>query len=505
MATPTADKLRVYFPSLYLSADGQALPQYTADAGGTLSTLVDAALTQADDYWNGAIGWFEGNTLTPDLQGQFFHVKDFDAASDTLTLSRDLPAVPQVGDTYRLVLGGNWRSTMETFGMLVGGVLPELKTLNGVQITGLTITKASALLGAGTLTIFYKRSQQMLYIKMGTQAYGVGLDVSTSVTGGIVFAADGQAWLQVDVSATLLPTVDRTDTRTLAFPERTLTPDFEGYETTGYGGKTRYRLECLKNVDPADAMVDLSVYTGKPAGSSTTIASGQSLGLTAGSFDVTDATGWPTKSFWVKNKTVNSAVGDCRYVSYRSGNTLYCLAVDWATLAFNTGTSQIRQGDVLVGASSGATAVVDQIMIASGTWATSDAAGTLLLKKMVGTFTSSEYLRVSGANMARAAAASVLSLRGYTAVAWAASQAIELMSDVDLGLNKPAVNQYENPVSETLAPANVTFKDAYNAATALAMGNLAFGKLHGVWRREWIMDGHQSRSAVDADTRYSWS
>jgi hypothetical protein len=90
-------------------------------------------------------------------------------------------------------------------------------------------------------------------------------------------------------------------------------------------------------------------------------------------------------------------------------------------------------------------------------------------------------------------------------VAWAASQAIELMSDVDLGLNKPAVNQYENPASETLAPANVTFKDAYNAATALAMGNLAFGKLHGVWRREWIMDGHQSRSAVDADTRYSWS
>src|SRR5690606_25836744 len=136
MATPTADKLRVYFPSLYLSADGQALPQYTADAGGTLSTLVDAALTQADDYWNGALGWFEGNTLTPDLQGQFFHVKDFDAASHTLTLSRDLPAVPQAGDTYRLVLGGNWRSSIETFGMLVGGVLPERKPVNGVQITG---------------------------------------------------------------------------------------------------------------------------------------------------------------------------------------------------------------------------------------------------------------------------------------------------------------------------------------------------------------------------------
>jgi hypothetical protein len=61
------------------------------------------------------------------------------------------------------------------------------------------------------------------------------------------------------------------------------------------------------------------------------------------------------------------------------------------------------------------------------------------------------------------------------------------------------------PLTETTAPDNVIFKDATSAATALQLDNLAPGKLHGVWRREWIMDGHQARAGIDADTRYSWS
>ncbi len=505
MATPTADKLRVHFPSKNLAADGDALPTYTADAGGALNAIVDAALTQADGYWAGAVGWFLGNTPTVALQGQFFHVKSFDAATDKLTLSRELPAVPAAGDTFRLVLGGNWRSSHETFGMLMGGVLPELKTVSGVNITGLTIKKASALLGEGTLTVQYTRSLQILRIKMGTQALGVGLDVSASVTDGIVFAADGQAFIQVDVNAASLPTSDKADTWTLAYPERTLTPDYEGYETKNdVGGKTRYRLECVRNADAVDSMVDLTVYAGKPSGAATTISTG-SLGTGAGSFDVAAAADWPTKGFWIRNKTVNAGVGDCRYVNYRSGNTLYCLGVDWATLAFGTGTSEIKQGDVLVGATSGATAVVDQVVLASGSWAGGDAAGTLLLRKVVGAFQNAEYLRVSSVNMARAAGASALGLRGYAAVAWAAGNAIEPLPDVDLGMNKPAANQYENPAAETVQPANVAFRAAWDKTTALDLGNLAPGKLQGVWRREWIMDGHQGRAGIVADTRYSWS
>ena len=174
MATPTADKLRIYFPSKYLSVDDDPLTEYVADAGGSVRTIVDAALVQAADYWNGAVGFFEGDTTTAALQGEFFHVRDFDAATDTLTLSRDLPGVPVAGDTYRLVLGGNWRSSHETFGMTVSGDLPELLPVAGTNITGLTVKKASGLLGAGTLSLFYDQSEDLLYAKMGAEEFEIG-------------------------------------------------------------------------------------------------------------------------------------------------------------------------------------------------------------------------------------------------------------------------------------------------------------------------------------------
>ena len=142
--TPTADKLRVYYPSKNLSSDGAALPLWTTTAGSELTKIVATSLSQADDYWAGAIGWFEGNTTTIALQGHFFHVKGFNNASRTLTLTQDLPAVPQSGDTFRLVLGGNYRSSTEVVGMLVGGALPEFKPVVGVQVTGVTIKKVSA-------------------------------------------------------------------------------------------------------------------------------------------------------------------------------------------------------------------------------------------------------------------------------------------------------------------------------------------------------------------------
>ena len=504
MATPTADKLRIFFPSKYLGADGDPLPQYTADAGGDELTIADAALSEADGYWDGAIGWFDGNTLTPALRGAFFHVKSF--ATGALTLARDLPAAPQAGDTYRLALGGNYRSSQETFGMLVGGVLPELNPVAGVNVTGLTIKKASAKLGAGTLSVHYNQTLEEVYIKMDAQNYGVGLDVSTNLTDAIVFAEDGQGWVQVDVVAASLPPGNQTDTWTLSHPQQTLTPDYEGYETkNSLGGKTRYRLEAVMNIDPLNAMVGLSVYSGRPYAPPTVIATGGSLGTAQGSFDVGDASAWPTKGFWIKNKTVNAGAGDCRYVNYRSGNTLYCFAVAWARLGFDAGSTQINPGDQITDGVTGATAVVDQVEVTGGGWGTNDAAGTLLLKNVVGSFGNNNAIQVSAVTVATADGNSVLGLRGYTAVNWAAGNTIELMADVDIGFDKPGALQYENPAAETVAPANVVFKDATTQTDAIDLGNLGATKLHGLWRREWIMDEHQARAGIDADTTYSWS
>lgn len=505
MATPTADKLKIYFPSKNLTADGQTLPILTVDSG-TVSTIVDAALTQADGYWEGAIGWFLGNTTTVALRGQFFHVRSFDAAGDTLTLSRELPAVPQAGDTYRIALGGNWRSSHETFGMLVGGQLPELATVSGVNITGLTITKASALLGEGTLSVEYTYASQILRIKMGTQDLGVGLDVSSDVSGGVIFAADGQAFIRVNVTVASLPTADATDTWTLTYPERTFSPDFEAYETAeGSGGRTRYRLECLKNDDSVDGMVDLTAYVDRPSGTASTIATGSSLGLVAGSFDVTDASDWPTRSFWVRNSTANGSAGDCRYVKYRSGNTLYCYGIDWAVLGFDQGTSALQQGDAVSGFSSGATAVVDQVLVTSGSWGGSDAAGILLLKMVTGNFMDNEKIVIGATQMAMSDGASYAGLRGHQATTWSAADVVSVMADVDIAVALPSSGQFEDPSGETIAPDDVEFAYAEDTASAIPLGNLAPGAITGVWRREWIMDGHQSRAGIIGDTIYSWS
>src|SRR5437660_1396873 len=119
MPPATIDKLRAYLPTRTISADGQALPQYTVTAGST-SVFLNATLNvPAAGYLNGAIGWFDGNTSTTGLRGAFFHVQS--STTGQVILAKNLPAVPQVGDTFRLVLGGGYRSAQEAFGMSANG------------------------------------------------------------------------------------------------------------------------------------------------------------------------------------------------------------------------------------------------------------------------------------------------------------------------------------------------------------------------------------------------
>ncbi|MCL2648724.1 MAG: hypothetical protein FWD61_17265 [Phycisphaerales bacterium] len=85
-----------------------------------------------------------------------------------------------------------------------------------------------------------------------------------------------------------------------------------------------------------------------------------------------------------------------------------------------------------------------------------------------------------------------LGLRGYTAVNWSSGNAIELMSDVDLGINKPLLNQYENPASETIAPANVIFKDAGLDVTSrfdmrCIQHNVTASRHHAFLREGWTI------------------
>lgn len=80
----------------------------TADSG-TTSTLTDNALTQADDYWNH--GRIE---ITKGSKTYYRKVKDFDAATDTVTLDVELPEAVDNTCTYVLYKGCD--QTWETCG-----------------------------------------------------------------------------------------------------------------------------------------------------------------------------------------------------------------------------------------------------------------------------------------------------------------------------------------------------------------------------------------------------
>ena len=497
----TADKLRVYLASKDLAVDGDPIPQRTADAGGTVETIVDAGITEATDYWNGALGWFDGNTVTAALCGKFFHVRDWNLGTTTLTLSKELPAIPVTGDTFRLVRGGKIRSSQEAFGMTADGALPEVETVAGLNITGLTVKKVAGMLGEDLLTLKYDFANDLLFAKIGTNPFGVGLNVSANVVDGHVYVNDGIGFVRVDVVVASLPGSDQEDDWDLAYPERTLTPDYEGYETKdSKGGKTRYRLEVAKNLDPT-GMTGLTVQTGRPAGAQTAIAAGESLGLAAGAFAVVDATGWPASGFWALNTTKN----DCRYVDFRSGLELNCLGVEWAKLPFDAGLDEVFPGDFVEGVTSLANAYVDQVVLTSGSWAGLDAAGYLLLKRVVGTFLNNESLEVAAVPKATANGASVRGLRDKIAVAWAAADIVLPMPDVDVGTELPVLLAFTDPLRETDAPAGIVFQAAYSTATALALGNLASGGLVGVWRREWIVYDTQPRDGMNPDSTYVWT
>jgi hypothetical protein len=90
------------------------------------------------------------------------------------------------------------------------------------------------------------------------------------------------------------------------------------------------------------------------------------------------------------------------YKSSASGWTAVALGKQ---MAFDTGSVVILEGNTVTGATSGATGVVSRVVVESGTWVTSTAAGRLILSSSTGTFVAAENLTVSAAVRAKAGGA----------------------------------------------------------------------------------------------------
>jgi len=328
-AVPTADKLRAYYPYKDNASDGQVSPELTVDSAG-VNYVVDATLTEADDYWNGAIIRFEADTTTSALQGTYHHVMDFVAADDKLIFAHDMPATPVNTDTFRIFFGGSWRTSHEIPGFTATGL---------TDVTGVTIDHACYLNGAGNGTLEYDSAptESLRWTAPDDSNPGAWVDVSSAGAGTsyVLYSEDPDKFLEVTVVYASLPVGDESDTIALAQPEGILIPDFEGYEFDG-SNKTRYHLIPIKNNDAADSMTDLRVWV-VPSDDGTDSTTTTTRDNTAGALGITDASDWPERSFWVYNSTRT----DCRFVFYRSGNTCYCAAAGAGLRGLTSATWQI--------------------------------------------------------------------------------------------------------------------------------------------------------------------
>ena len=461
--------------------------------------ISDSVNTQADGFFDGAMGWFLGTTTTVALRGQRFHVKTH--ASNEFNLAKPLPATPVIGDTFRIVMGGKYRTTQELFGLYWNGVFPEL--IATTPITGVTVKRVSALIGANTLHLKYTSGVKELSISINGTDFGVVEAFTINRTGVALYLPNSDGFIIVDVVTASLPGSTGTTTYTITVPDNPLTPDYEGYESENdLKGKTRFRMHVIKN-ESADTLIDGRVYVNIPTNTATTKSSG-TVTTAESTMVVGSATNLPATSFWIKNKTLN----DIRYCDYRSGTSLHLPAVKWGTVGFTNGSVAIVEGDTIEDDTTGATAIVDQIVVVSGSFGGGDAEGVITFKEFSGSsFTASNGIEVLGSPVADVDTTSVLGYRGKTAQTWANGNQLEIYPDIDIAYELPTATLFSSPTAENLLPsAALSFDAPVTYATGLAIGNLLTTEMVGIWHREVIVDKHKARANItNNDPIIAWS
>ncbi len=145
------------FDAAALRQLGGLLFSGTADAGGSTTTIDDAALTEADDIWTG--NWVLITSGTSANQCRL--IADFDAATDVLTFAPALSSAIGAGVTFEIYANAgvdvqSWLGTLAALAapnaLVAGAVDADVSALQGNVITAASVN-ASALDGKGNWNI----------------------------------------------------------------------------------------------------------------------------------------------------------------------------------------------------------------------------------------------------------------------------------------------------------------------------------------------------------------
>ena len=240
MATLTSHSPGLYYASRDLPHSGADAPDRIVGADATSMMIPVPGITEPDGFWNGAIGYFRHYDASV-LRGHTFHVRSWNHATRTLTLALPLPTAPVAGDTLKLFKGGKYASNQEVLGVKISGKQPEVESVTGPNITGVTLKKASGRLGEGVITVRYDASTKALSLRMGDGNDGPEVVLTGDATNTAVYNVDNAGFILVDVAFASLPATTVTDSLTLSFPKGNFIPDDESYETSG--ALTRYHRD----------------------------------------------------------------------------------------------------------------------------------------------------------------------------------------------------------------------------------------------------------------------
>jgi len=543
---PTPDKLGLYYPSKDLTAAGMTLPERSVTDGSTSMAINTDSITQATGYWDGALGFFYGSTTQPVLKGQMFHVRKWVKDEGRLYITSPLPTVPASTDKFKIFAGGRHASNQEVFALLVNGKQPEVDdTVTGTNITGVTIKKASGMLGEGTLSIQYNASTKGIAIRMENGLYGPEEILSKNETIP-VYNSDFSGFVLLDVVFTALKTTGtHTDTYALTIPKNVLIPNYEGYETNTGKLVERFHLLAVKNKSAAsfDAMTALSFWTVKPTyqtAAATADMSNNLYGQPGSVMMNVNVGAWPSRGFWVYNTTVNYQAA--YYVTYRNGQTLYLAPRSDGFFLFTQGTTAFQKDAVIQWSTGTATAavgtmIVSRVEIASGTLAAGNAKGICFFTKATGTdqaFGMSSggdgaytcYLAGTATVVCRNAnsGSSQCVFRGwrpqFDVIASnfdslgnlinsnrnktiGNGHVLEVWPDFDIGA-VASTGLHADPANEYTAPSGIAFQPYVDAVRPLIHDLLLGGDVLSLWVRQTIVDGTQARQNIVGNIRAMW-
>ena len=429
-----ASELQLFYTSSEITTeDGAILTRIvTTDSDSNLSF---GWLDTTGIDWTYATGWFNMDTTTPELRGQFFFIRS--ATGTVITVAQPLAGMPVAGDTFKLIQGIRFKSDTAIPTKKINAFIPELTTVSLRDITGVTIKQCFSDID---LYIRYVYAENVLAISSDGVTWNSSLVVTSDVTDGMLQTNTGE-WLRVDVNVSRLPVADT--------EERVMVSDLWGtvlppvWLDSNNENSVLHHFAILKNsgADTQDVQIQSITEVGTAE-----IATEYTDGDTT--IELTDIDGLPGRDFWLY---LNDTSGDLRYVTQRAGNICYLADTsEWQEVAFDAGINEPTIGDSISAGSYGG--ILRAVYLISGSWAGNDAAGIMIISDSDGGFGDGETLIQDSLSVADVDGDGVIGIRGFTRqTSWSVGESVLWYPPYDvLVLDADSNNEFEtieNPQS----------------------------------------------------------